>query len=674
MLLNCTAGATLQNITVSPAFFATEGITTVRVEFIPSLTLPQSTRNISQTLCRISPAPGGNTFGVPVKEALNGVFSFPAFERTSSGLACMPPKAIAEGPALLSVSLDGGQHWSSEAMVEYFNIFEVALDKRPYVHESSGQLLIRASQSYFQNETSFEVTANLQSIGKTWSWSEVSSTGKLGTGEIVLDMPFDVGMLRSLHTDITITISTPTIPGKTVTFEKRFHRVPPPTSVEVEIVQVNHATRSLDVNGLPYQGNGFYVGSFPNVTSNVSSLIDMWVSQNINQAMIYGLAEFPPQLQLDIFEIAAARGFKILYQLGTGAVQVNHGGPFNRSSLLDEMIANITLVKDQKALLGYYICDDCCSTQIDVSMQAQAYNIIKNIDPYHATVGAVNCEDTWTFSDVPSYLDSEIPKNSKTQPNGKQPNLQLSLDYFMQENYDRPLLDHSNVGGGWAKSKDGSLAEVSIFKDGVFRHGVPFEVVVNCPPMTYPTVSHYVPHYQNTYSWIGLIAAGMQDQLVFDFDVQGLYDTDRHGLHSFGSYWTQTGLYGLAAQGMKSSILAPFGTAIHPTIEIYSEDSSSVIGRAWAAIEGLKRNPKYCYHVVIASTKEDGPTTFTVSVNLSESGSPSLNGLNASRVFDAFYSIPIKHNMFSDMICSGCVNLYQIGPACEPFVATVGAR
>ena len=120
---------------------------------------------------------------------------------------------------------------------------------------------------------------------------------------------------------------------------------------------------------------------------------------------------------MDIFEIAAARGFKILYQLGTGAVQVNHGGPFNRSSLLDEMIANITLVKDQKALLGYYICDDCCSTQIDVSMQAQAYNIIKNIDPYHATVGAVNCEDTWTFSDVPSYLDSEIPKNSKTQPN-----------------------------------------------------------------------------------------------------------------------------------------------------------------------------------------------------------------------------------------------------------------
>jgi hypothetical protein len=44
------------------------------------------------------------------------------------------------------------------------------------------------------------------------------------------------------------------------------------------------------------------------------------------------------------------------------------------------------------ALLGYYICDDCCHTiDIGVSYQAQALNFIRAIDPYHVITGAVNC-------------------------------------------------------------------------------------------------------------------------------------------------------------------------------------------------------------------------------------------------------------------------------------------
>ena len=35
---------------------------------------------------------------------------------------------------------------------------------------------------------------------------------------------------------------------------------------------------------------------------------------------------------------------------------------------------------------------------------AQAYNLIKSIDPYHVVIGALNCGTAWRFSDVQSYI------------------------------------------------------------------------------------------------------------------------------------------------------------------------------------------------------------------------------------------------------------------------------
>ena len=45
---------------------------------------------------------------------------------------------------------------------------------------------------------------------------------------------------------------------------------------------------------------------------------------------------------------------------------------------------NVALLKDHPALLGYYICDDCGS---GVKM-APGYNTIRQLDPFHLTVGA----------------------------------------------------------------------------------------------------------------------------------------------------------------------------------------------------------------------------------------------------------------------------------------------
>ena len=45
---------------------------------------------------------------------------------------------------------------------------------------------------------------------------------------------------------------------------------------------------------------------------------------------------------------------------------------------------NVALLKDHPALLGYYICDDCGP---GVKM-APGYNTIRQLDPFHLTVGA----------------------------------------------------------------------------------------------------------------------------------------------------------------------------------------------------------------------------------------------------------------------------------------------
>ena len=59
---------------------------------------------------------------------------------------------------------------------------------------------------------------------------------------------------------------------------------------------------------------------------------------------------------------------------------------------------------DDRLLLCKRLCgsSDCCHSDVGTAFQAQAYNIIKSVDPYHATIGACNCAETWTFFDVPS--------------------------------------------------------------------------------------------------------------------------------------------------------------------------------------------------------------------------------------------------------------------------------
>ena len=85
---------------------------------------------------------------------------------------------------------------------------------------------------------------------------------------------------------------------------------------------------------------------------------------------------------------------------------------------------NISLVKEHPALLGYYICDDCCGAR--PSAQALVYTFLRDIDPYHVTIGAVNCQAGFMFRDYPSEDAAAVDRSQLWMGPG-QPALQLSL-------------------------------------------------------------------------------------------------------------------------------------------------------------------------------------------------------------------------------------------------------
>ena len=84
-----------------------------------------------------------------------------------------------------------------------------------------------------------------------------------------------------------------------------------------------------------------------------------------------------------------------------------------------------------------------------MTLQAKYYNLIKSIDPYHLTAGAIQCNaNAWLWSDVPSGVNGKAiapsppplpcptapPELSCVPALGAQPALQLSLDYLLVEN------------------------------------------------------------------------------------------------------------------------------------------------------------------------------------------------------------------------------------------------
>ena len=128
----------------------------------------------------------------------------------------------------------------------------------------------------------------------------------------------------------------------------------------------------------------------------------------MNWVMLYGFADWAPQEQIKVLDGAHRYGLKILYDLSRRGIASNfNGGPITNATGIEPTVAhwltaNISVVKDHPALLGYYICvrcndcsrnasihpkcqpyrclqDDCCGGSS--SAQALVYSFIKDLDP-----------------------------------------------------------------------------------------------------------------------------------------------------------------------------------------------------------------------------------------------------------------------------------------------------
>lgn len=71
---------------------------------------------------------------------------------------------------------------------------------------------------------------------------------------------------------------------------------------------------------------------------------------------IYGLGSFAAADQLAVLDAAAENGFKVQYDMTNPGIQLDGGGPFDNDTALHWLRSNVTLVRNHKALLGYYIC------------------------------------------------------------------------------------------------------------------------------------------------------------------------------------------------------------------------------------------------------------------------------------------------------------------------------
>ena len=340
-----TANAAATITSVSPTTLAIEGGTKVVVKgtgFAAGTT----------AVCRVDPAPGGTT------HLINATTRLVNATLVDDTLVCVAPGVAAPAPGLLKVSLDGGATWvNGSARIRYLEQIEVALDRRPYVGESHGALLLRSS--FFESfDDRLHVSASLPAVGASWEWKGVEANV-----DLVLNMSFEALPNDEIHNDLLVTISwAPGGEQRSVTKRRRFHRVPPPSGTG-SVVQVDHARAGLLVDGEVWIGQGWYLAapsstSWNNSLDELASIIKYDLAPvGINQGMPYGLSVLPAEDQLAFLDAVHEAHFKVIYPVGQGNVSINHGGPFDNATRLEAIRANVSLVKDHPALLGYYVCD-----------------------------------------------------------------------------------------------------------------------------------------------------------------------------------------------------------------------------------------------------------------------------------------------------------------------------
>jgi hypothetical protein len=323
------------------------------------------------------------------------------------------------------------------------------------------------------------------------------------------------------------------------------------------------------------------------------------------------------------------------------------------------------------------ICDDCCRTDEGTAFQAQAYNFIKDLDPYHVTVGASDCLDSWVFFDSPTCDkrsarpgDGPCPMVTAdvSQPVigfGAQPVTQLSIDYLLVENYGWGWVDHAG-DGHW---------DLGTGNDGAYRNGAPFAAIANCPGAN-KGGAYFEQSWQKdwmlTQAWLAIVMGGMRDQLIF-ID-QGIMEVTTvavqiaQQIHELAPSLRQE--FGLPKLHLILSTLDGDCPRLNPDAVADMRPGGALRGEAFT--ERAREPGGFCAHIVVVNT------AMSASVFQAHLGGPAWTRLtNKSKAAIAFRmftlaSIPkwgrslnvsANGTVDADWIAPGQTQIYQVGCA-----------
>eukprot|EP01044_Picomonas_judraskeda_P009072 COSAG03_NODE_1079_length_4874_cov_292.616335_2_plen_400_part_00 len=239
-----------------------------------------------------------------------------------------------DGPASVFTSRDNGSTWDNGTRVQYVETVSVAFGLRPFIREPNGTLLLEADPSLVDelqqagaaDQESVRVTLKLPFAPEGQQQLSWKGGGLLQRRQTVLY--FSLAQLpTTVNQDVEIEISLPG--GRLLSKLRRLMRAPAPAATSfVQPVQVDHFSRSLRVDGRPFQGIGWYLDGlainslypdgapgFAGYTNLTQYIVHRQAPEGINQGMIYRLFTYPPQHQLAVLDQLNAVGFKVMYEV-----------------------------------------------------------------------------------------------------------------------------------------------------------------------------------------------------------------------------------------------------------------------------------------------------------------------------------------------------------------------
>ena len=521
----------------------------------------------------------------------------------STHLTCHTIATQNGSPAFVSVSMDNGITFSNKTAIDVVPAFEWALSRRPYVSEPTGSIIYKVHPSvlvdrdgvvsfvlegllrphhgnesgdftphYFDHHTS--VGLDLAAAGADpLIQATITVTSANLTGEVsfpISDLP------ATVYEDFVLSVSTRKL---SATKWKRFHKVPPPAATSnVTVFSVDHTTAGMlmgqaESPWLPFTALGWFNSPFeyahesvgdmsliakdvPMFVARGGSFVTEWSKKGHTLVRVGCDHQTDPELLLAILDECERAGIYMMYTPSMANSIVNtHESGFP----MQDLIANLTLIKNHPALWGYYICDDCCKGFDFLWELAWVYDAIKRIDPYHLTAGFAECGELHAFQEP-----------------------HLSLDAPIRENYRPEMAFHHNDGSVDHPGSDASLRMPPNTFEPLFN-GLQAERQV-------------VPDVARSNAYLGLITANLIHHNWYVFNPRNYIRWQNVNLVDkvFAEF-----------QQLGSSVLSPF-TAQHPTVKVLDEtakiNGGNIRTRAW-------RNPDHkdgCVHLVVVNSVQEG--------------------------------------------------------------------